>query len=297
MDSEKKSNGNITLNELLKRVNDSDISSIKEVIIQLIAVIKDPKSGAKDLKKIIEKDPPLSARLLKLANSAYYGFRREISSIQEAIVNIGFNPVKELALTQKVCELFQKDFHFERYSRAALWKHNVAVALCSKSIYMKEFREPGENIYTAGLLHNIGIIIEDQFLHKKFKEALEQSRINKYNLLIAEKNIFGFDHTDIGREITEKWDFPLELVKSIGNHHEPDWIDDKLKKSSLTTFVSDYSCQRNEIGYCDAPYEDKTIYVKCLKELKIQEKAMNFIIEDVQEEIEKMKKGGWFQNE
>ena len=297
MVSKENLNENITLNELIKRVHKTDISTIIEVIIKLLAVIRDPKSSAKDLKKIIEKDTPLSARLLRLANSAYYGFRREISSIQEAIVNIGFNPVKELALTQKVCELFQKDFHFEGYSRAALWKHSVAVALCGKSISMKEFREPGENIYTAGLLHNIGIIIEDQFLHKKFKEALAQSRINKYNLSSSEKNIFGFDHTDIGREITEKWDFPLELVKSIENHHEPDWIDDKLQKSSLTIYVSDYSCQRNEIGYCDAPYEDKTIYVKCLKELKIQEKAMNFIIEEVQEEIEKMKKGGWFQNE
>lgn len=122
--------------------------------------------------------------------STYYGFSRDISSIQEVRVNIGFNPVKELTLTQKVCELFQKDFLFERYSRAALWKHSVAVALCGKSISMKEFREPGENIYSACLLYNIGIIIEDRFLHKKFKEALAQSRINKYNLSSAEKNIF-----------------------------------------------------------------------------------------------------------
>lgn len=114
---------------------------------------------------------------------------------------------------------------------------------------------------------------------------------------MQKKIFFRFDHSDIGREITEKWDFPLELVKSIGNHHEPDWIDDKLQKSSLTIYISDYSCQMNEIGYFDVPYEDKTIYVKYLKELKTQEKAMNFIIEDVQEENEKMKKGGWFQNE
>ena len=134
---------NIKLNKLITMVNISDISSIKEVITQLISVINDPKTGAKDLKDIIEKDPSLSARLLRVANSAYYGFRRRISNVQEAIVGIGFIAVKELALNQKVCELFQKDFYFQEYSRAALWEHSVAVALCNKSTYMKEFRELG----------------------------------------------------------------------------------------------------------------------------------------------------------
>ena len=297
MVSEENLEKNIKLNKLLKIVNKSDISSIKEVIIQLISVINDPKTGAKDLKNIIEKDPPLSAGLLRVANSAYYGFRRRISNIQEAIVGIGFIAVKELALNQKVCELFQKDFYFEGYSRAALWEHSVAVALCNKSIYMKEFREPGENIYTAGLLHNIGIIIEDQFLQNNFIDALVQSKNDKCNLLYAEKNIIGYDHTDIGRAIADDWDFPQELVIAIGNHHEPESVDEKFKKFVLTTYISDYVCQRNDIGYCDAPYENESLHTKCLKELKIQEKAMNLIIEDVQEEIEKMKKGGWFHNE
>ncbi len=297
MVSEKNMNKNTELNELVKRVNESDISSIKEVIMKLISVINDPKSSAKDLKEIIEKDPPLSARLLRLANSAYYGLRRRIGNIQEAIVGIGFNAVKELSLNQKVCELFQNNFHFEGYSRSSLWKHSVAVALCSKSIYMKEFREPGENIYTAGLLHNIGIIIEDHILQNKLKEVLVQSRIDRCNVHCAERNILGFDHTDIGREIADDWGFPHELVEAIGNHHEPDEINDTYKRSSLTLYISDYFCQRNDIGYCDAPYENESLYAKCLMELKIQEKAMNLIIEDVQEEIQKMKNGGWFQNE
>ncbi len=297
MVSEKNLEKNIKLNKLLKMVNKSDISSIKEITIQLITVVNDPKTGAKDLKNIIEKDPPLSARLLRVANSAYYGFRRRISNVQEAIVGIGFNAVKELALNQKVCELFQKDYYFEGYSRSALWEHSVAVALCNKSIYMKEFRELGENIYTAGLLHNIGIIIEDQFLQNNFIDALMQSKNDKCNLLYAEKNIFGFDHTDIGRAIADNWDFPDKLAIAIGNHHDPESVDKKFKKFVLTTYISDYFCQRNDIGYSDAPYENESLYAKCLRELKIQEKAMDFIIEDVQEEIEKMKKGGWFHNE
>ena len=164
-------------------------------------------------------------------------------------------------------------------------------------VYDHEFRELGENIYIAGLLHNIGIIIEDQFLQNNFIDALVQSKNDKCNLLYAEKNIIGFDHTDIGRAIADDWDFPDKLVIAIGNHHEPESVDEKIKKFVLTTYISDYICQRNDIGYCDAPYENQSLYAKCLRELKIQEKAMDFIVEDVQKEIEKMKKDGWFQNE
>ena len=162
---------------------------------------------------------------------------------------------------------------------------------------MKEFREPGENIYMTGLLHNIGIIVEDQFLQNKFKDALVLSTKNKCNLLYAEKNVLGFDHTDIGEAVANNWGFPYELVKAIRNHHEPVIVDDKFKKITLTLYISDCICQRNDIGYCDAPYEDQALYINCLMELNIQEEAMNFIIEDVHKEIQKMKGSGWLQNE
>ncbi|MBT4484365.1 MAG: HDOD domain-containing protein [Candidatus Latescibacteria bacterium] len=297
MVQEKNFKENKKLDKLVELVNKSDISSIKEVIMQLMTVINDPKSSAKDLKMLIEKDPPLSARLLKIANSAYYGFQRNISSIQEAIVGIGFNLVKELALSQKVCELFQKNGHFEGYSRTALWEHSIAVAICCKLTYMREFREPGENVYTAGLLHNIGIIVEDQFLQNKFKDILLLSIKDKCNLSFSEKDILGFDHADIGRAISDNWNFPDELSVAIGFHHAPNMVKGELKKITLTLYISDYICQRNDNGYCDAPYENQPLFTKCLKELNIKEKAMDFIVEDVQEEIQKMKKGGWFQNE
>ena len=282
------------LNKLIEKVNNSYISSIKEVIMQLITVINDPKSSTVDLKNIIEKDPPLTASLLKLANSAYYGFQRSISEIQEAIVAIGFNTVKELALAQKVCELFKKGSGIQGYSRVELWRHSVAVAFCNKFIYMREFRELGENTFTAGLLHNIGIIIEDQFLHDEFTEVLVKARKDNSNLLEAENSILGFDHADIGRAITYDWDFPYELVLSIGKHHEPEIVFESLNIITLTSYISDYICQRNAIGYCDAPVENYPLYTTCLDELHIKEKAMDLIVEDVIEEIRKMEKGGWF---
>ena len=282
------------INQLIEKVNNSYISSIKEVIMQLITVLNDPDSSTIDLKKIIEKDPPLTARLLKLANSAYYGFQRSISEIQEAIVALGFNTVKELALAQKVCELFKQGKDIDGYSRVELWKNSMAVAFCNKFIYMREVRELGENTFTAGLLHNIGIIIEDQFMHEEFTEVLLKVQKDNCNLFEAENSILGFDHADIGRAITYDWDFPYELVLAIGKHHEPDKDFDLLNIITLTSYISDYICQRNAIGYCDAPVENQSFYTMCMNEVKIKEKAMEFIVEDVKKEIRKMEIGGWF---
>ena len=96
-------------------------------------------------------------------------------------------------------------------------------------------------------MHNIGIIIEDQFLQNNFIDALVQSKNDRCNLLYAEKYITGYDHTDIGRAIANDWDFPDKLVVAIGNHHEPESVDEKFKKLVLTTYIADYVCQRKDI--------------------------------------------------
>ena len=282
------------INKIIEMVNNSDISSIKQTVTQILNTIIDPDSSANDLKNIIEIDPPLTAKLLKLANSAFYGYPKTISVIQEAIVCIGFEAVRELALSQKVCEIFKKADYINGYSRISLWKHSVAVAVCCKLIYRREFRERGENIYVAGLLHDIGIIVLDQFLHHDFRNILRKSRSEKNNLVNTENAILHFNHADIGRAIAENWKFPVELVKAMGNHHDTKNVDDEYAKISFTTFVANYAVQDKSIGYCDAPYKNKTLFLKCLMKLNIKEKAIDLIVKEVEKEIDKMEKAGWF---
>ena len=100
------SGDSLSLADLVHIVESSDIASIKKTVSEIVNVINDPESSAKQLKDIIELDPPLSAKLLRLANSAFYGYTKRITSIQEAIVFIGFDAVKDLALSQKVSQLF-----------------------------------------------------------------------------------------------------------------------------------------------------------------------------------------------
>ncbi|MCP4724203.1 MAG: HDOD domain-containing protein [bacterium] len=282
------------LKKIISLVNRSEISSIKQTVSQIINTINDPKSTAKDLTKLIEIDPPLTARLLKLANSAYYGYAKEISEIQEAIICIGFDAVKELAFSQKVCELFKSDEYISGYTRASLWQHSVGVAICSKLIFRREFQKQGDNIYAAGLLHDLGIIILDQFFHEMFIELLKKAVKKKCNLAEVERDLLGFDHAEIGKALVTDWGLPDEIGISINSHHEPCHVKEEYRVISRTLAISDYVMQEKMIGYCDSPVKKDEIFNNCLKDLKINDFGMDLIVHDVKEELSKMKKAGWF---
>ncbi|MCP4727377.1 MAG: HDOD domain-containing protein [bacterium] len=282
------------LGKIVELVNHSDISSIKQTVSQIISTINDPASSAKDLKMIIEIDPPLTAKLLRLANSAKYGYPKTISEIQEAIICIGFDAVRELALSQKVCELFENDTYISGYSRASLWKHSVGVALCSKLIYRREFKQHGNNIYVAGLLHDIGIIVLDQFFHDKFILILKKAYKHRINCIEIENDILGFDHTDIARALAENWEFPNQIIKAIDLHHDPEFDEDESDKIPSVIYLADSIAQDLLIGYNDAPNINRHVYSRCLKKLNIKSKAVDLISKEAAKEINDMKKAGWF---
>ncbi|MGA1824637.1 MAG: HDOD domain-containing protein [bacterium] len=276
------------LADLIRLVNQSHISSIRSVVSNILKVFNNPKSTAQDLKDIIEVDPPLTAKILRAANSAYYSPRVKISDIKSAIIWLGFDALKELALSQKVCEIFNKDENIEGYSRIDLWKHSVCVGMLGKMIYRKEVGERGDNIYSAGLMHDIGIIAEDQFLQDEFREIIRESTVNKKNLSQTEYKILGYNHADIGKAITKAWDFPLDLVEAIGYHHNPTAAPLEYHKITATLYISNYLCHERGLGYSPSPYIDKDIFIQCLKTLGVKLYAIDLIMHDMEEELHKM---------
>ncbi|MFH1069602.1 MAG: HDOD domain-containing protein, partial [Candidatus Glassbacteria bacterium] len=268
--------------------------SIRQVVTEVLRIIKDEKSSAKDLKDITAQDPPLCARLLKLANSAYYGYPRTISDIQEAIVCIGFEAIRDLALTQKVCELFMDDEVRHGYSRRQLWRHCSAVALFCKMFYRREFRERGDDIYAAGLLHDIGIIVEDQIFPEVFGNILEESVRNKRNLSDVEKEMLRINHLEIGKAIAQSWSFPDELIQALAFHEKPDLADENCFKFVATVYLANFICQRQKIGYIGTPNQDLPQYHSVLARLGIKEKAVEIITEEVMTELWKLEEIGWF---
>jgi putative nucleotidyltransferase with HDIG domain len=237
-------------------------------------------------------DPPLTAKVLRLANSAYFAPRITISEIDNAVMWIGFDALKELALRQKVCEVFNRGGFLDGYSRRSLWKHSVAVAMLAKAIYRREFREGGENVYAAGLLHDIGIIVLDQFMREEFLGILSESKRLRVNLRDEEERRLGYTHADIGMALAEQWNFPRDLTMTIGGHHNRALFAFDFAKMASTLYVADYLCQRRSIGYMDEPYPDEEDFRRCLRTLGVRLSALEQMADGVEEELAAMEEEG-----
>lgn len=283
-----------TIQHLVDLVNVSDISSIKSIVTAIIRVINDPRSTVKELKEVILLDPPLAAKVLKTANSAYYSrsFTRSFNDIEQAIIWMGTEVIKELALSQKVCEIFDKDEQIEEYSRKALWRHSIAVALMAKMIYRKEFGLRGETAYVAGLLHDIGIIAEDQFSQEDFKRVLQLSKTKHICMAASEMETLGYNHAEVGEAITDSWRLPRELVATIGFHANPLDYEGRFLKIVLTLYIADYVCQENGFAFGAAPVRDKPVFKECLKQLDIKPYALELILKSMKLEMAKMQDKG-----
>lgn len=285
------------LEKLLSEVNNSSIASIKSTVSGVISIINDPKSNAKDLKELIQIDPPLAAKVLKVANSAYYASPRKISEIDQAVIWIGFETLKEIVLSQKVAEVFNGGEDFKGYSRTKLWKHSLCVALLAKKIYRMEYGERGENAYAVGLMHDIGIIVEDQFKETQFREVLSIVNDKQEVFTKVENEILGFHHSEIGKILTYTWGLPTELVGAIGFHHNPLLVTGEFAKMAKTLFVADYLVHDSGISYSENMKLDPITFEKCMTSLKLKMFSLESLIKQMLAEIKKMEAEGFIGND
>ncbi|HED10559.1 MAG TPA: HDOD domain-containing protein [Caldithrix abyssi] len=280
------------IERIISAINDSDISSIKSVVGSIIRLINDPKSTAKDLKEIISIDPPLTAKILRVSNSSFYAAQTQIDDVGKAIVWVGFNTVRELALRQKACELFDKDEAIEGYRRSELWAYSVATAHFAKMIYRREFGKQGDSIYSAGLLHKIGLIAEEQFLRKAFTKVLHIANVQGHHLTKIERKVFGFDHALLGKEIALNWHLPDEIVNCIAYHANPFEAPEEYFEMAAIMYISAIQCHFAQIGYYRATLFDDDLYTRCLDALGLEQDALNLIIQEGQLEIAEMLEKG-----
>jgi len=286
-----------SIKKLLNKVNDSSIASIKSTVSGVVSIINDPKSNAKNLKELIQVDPPLAAKVLKVANSAYYASPRQISEIDQAVIWIGFDTLKEIVLNQKIAEVFNSGQAFMGYSRNALWKHSLSVAILAKMMYRMEYGERGENAYAVGLMHDIGIIVEDQFMQENFRKVLTKAHEDPQLFTVLEREILGFDHAEIGKVLTYTWGLPSELVGAIGFHHSPMLVTGEYEKMAKTLYIADFLTIESGINYSESPKLDMTIYDKCLTSLKLKQYSLDSLVKQMEKEISKMEAEGFLSND
>ena len=206
----------VTIESVVRKIR--GISTLPHAALRVIEVAKDPKAGAVDLKAAVESDPPLCARLLRSVNSAGNALRRKITNVHEAVSYLGFNQVRNLALTASVATIFKKDDEIGTYCRTALWRHMVSVGVCARLIARRKGMSNFEDAFLAGLVHDIGIILEDEHVHPQFCKVIH-GLTDRSALTDAERKHIGFDHTMLGEQTAEAWKFPEIVRAAIRYHH------------------------------------------------------------------------------
>jgi len=204
------------LDQVAQRVY--EISTLPKIALRVMEVANDPESGAADLKEVMESDAALSARVLRSVNSSAYAVRVKITNLQQAIAYLGLKQVRNLAMAASVGKLFRRDEMIGLYRRSELWRHLVSVGICARLIAMRLKLMNFEDMFLAGLLHDIGIILEDQHAHSSFF-AIVRSLDKDKTLAETECCHLGFDHAELGAKVADRWRFPEEIQAAIRYHH------------------------------------------------------------------------------
>ena len=211
--------GEADLRRIIGRVE--DLPTLPRTVLRITELVNDPRASAKDLSIIITDDQVLTARLLKLVNSSFYGFPQRVSTVTGAIVLLGFDAIRNLLLTTSVLDLFPARSAQVRRNQEQLWDHSLACAIGAKTIGNFLRHDKLEELFVAGLLHDIGKIVEMMFLPDEFARITERVRAEGVLISSAEQDLLGFTHADIGRLLAERWNLPAKLVGVIARHHTP----------------------------------------------------------------------------
>lgn len=196
-----------------------DLPALSDVAAKVMRIISNPLTSADDLNQVISLDHALTFKVLRLANSAYYGFPHEITTITQAVTILGFNTLRNLALSVSVHKMLFGEREKALFSHRDFWKHCVGTAVASRILAKRIGYKSDDNAFTAGLLHDIGKSVLDKVMHEDFMKALQFSKDYEKPLWEAEEKFCGVNHAYVGGLLAEIWNLPGELKYAMERHH------------------------------------------------------------------------------
>lgn len=255
----------------------SHIATLPEVTLKIIQLVEDPTSTAQDLNNVIAKDPALCTRILKVVNSAFYGLPGQIGSINRAIVLLGLNAVKNIAIAASLSKLFKGGQLTPGFSARDLWTHSISVATATKMIADKMKMGLADESFLSGLIHDIGIMVQMQFDRNKLVEVLDKvaPRVGSENtapiadMLEVELAVFGATHQDFGASLCEKWKFPKSFYYVCGHHHNPMELPHDQRTLACMVYVADHLSSELAEGGFRLDVLDSSLSAEVLEHLKL----------------------------
>ena len=207
------------LDNLIRQVQ--DLPSLPIAVTRVMQLTNDPKAGLSDVAHALASDQGLAARVLKLANSAYYGSSRRIGTVSEAVVILGMRTTRNLTLAISCQDMLEREVQGYFLPRGALWRHSLACAAAAQNLARRAHFRGTEEAFVAGLLHDIGKVVMSAYLKAEFAQVLTRVAKGRLTFSDAEREVLGFDDAEVGARLLERWNLPSTLVTAVRYHHAP----------------------------------------------------------------------------
>ncbi|MBT8361227.1 MAG: HDOD domain-containing protein [Desulfobacterales bacterium] len=260
-----------------------DIKTLPHVVTRLSQLVNDDDSTMKDFEEVIKMDPTLVARLLRLVNSPYYGLIQKVDSISRAVTFIGMKNIHNIALTEALKNIFNEKDSSTNFSRNKLWLHCASVSICSKMLAERIFGINGDDAYLCGILHDFGLIIEEQVAPEKFISVCE-SVDPEIELPEQERAVLGTDHCEIGYLLTQEWNMTEAIQVAIRDHHNSD---DTVEPDSLTGIIKLSEYITGQLNYTALPETSPALSPSLAAHVKDTIDEYNVLIDDLPKEMSK----------
>lgn len=267
----------------------SNLPTLPQVATRLIKIINNPLTSAGDVAFVVGQDLSLSAKVLRLANSAFYGIPRSITNLSNAVVILGLKVINTMVLSLAVFDMFPENNRSAAlFDRKAFWIHSLSCGLIAKflaSRIRKVVLFDLEEAFCAGLLHDIGKVVMEQYIHDDFHEALEYALENRIPIFQAESVRLGYSHTEIAQWLTENWGLPAEIRLPLVYHHEPS-TSVQCQDIIALCHLSDWLCYETGM-VIDEAYQPPQLQENSVQLLKLLPQDIDTIKKSLPEELEK----------
>lgn len=235
----------MTAAEFVAQVN--DLPALPQAGLKLMRLLEDPDVDVDAVVKVVRTDAPLSAKLLRVCNSAAYGARQAITSIDQAVFALGFSEVQRLAIALTFGGVLNRALHSYEIDSEAYWLHSLLVGFGAEALAksVDRFKAESSAAYTAGLLHDIGKLVLNRALARDSIATIRDLiETHGYSRLDAERDVVGFEHAEAGACLIERWGLPECLVEAVRHHHDPVYH----PQPTLSVFTHMANCIAHQFG-------------------------------------------------
>jgi HD-like signal output (HDOD) protein len=275
------------LTEIVDKVQ--KLPTLPSVANKITSLINDPTCTAIRLAEVINKDQSLTTRVLRLVNSAFYSLSAEVTNVKHGIALLGFKTISQMVISISVFDVFAGKYG-EEFDRRGFWKHSIGCGVISKIVAQRTQYPKEDDCFTAGLLHDIGKVVLDQYLHEDMIQVIQRTREKEISFGDAEEEVLGLNHADIGGQVMKKWNIPLPVLVAVQHHHQtPNERNGSSFSQDLIVDIvrlSDVLCKCENIGYTGdsiSPVLEEELWER----LPLDNNSIDDVVKKSAEEIEK----------